>query len=170
MSELHLSIYSTSQAITFVLITPDDMNIILLCLTARILCLVLLKSLLLMEYRLIPYSMQRLGSSLWDSTDHRNYNAVNDFITEQISSGQPLPILGELLVQIVIRTAEERTMSIQEQVTVNYRKKFTFLTVKALNQGRRREQIYRKGQGQIHSQLHILNITILITSLKKGLG
>ena len=46
------------------------------------------------------------------------------FIIEYSSLDHSLSIPGELLVQMVIRKAEERAMGIQEQDTVNFRERF----------------------------------------------
>ena len=49
------------------------------------------------------------------------YNAVNYFIIEHSSPDHPLSIPDELLVQMIIRKADEKTMGIQEQDTINFR-------------------------------------------------
>jgi hypothetical protein len=52
------------------------------------------------------------------------YDAANHFIIEHSNSDHSPSIPGELLVQIVIRKAEEKTMCIQEQDTIDYRDRF----------------------------------------------
>ena len=49
---------------------------------------------------------------------------MNHFTTEHSSLDHSFSIPGELLVQVVIRKAEEKTIGIQEQDTVDFRDKF----------------------------------------------
>ena len=90
------------------------------------------------------------------------YNAVNHFIIEHSNSAS---IPGELLVQMVIRKAEEKAMGIQEQDTIDYREKFAIPEVMALNQ--RREQMCTKDLGQRLCQLYIHKIAPTISLAKR---
>ena len=78
------------------------------------------------------------------------YNAVNHFIIEHSNSAS---IPGELLVQMVIRKAEEKAMGIQEQDTIDYREKFAIPDSDGL-EPEERTDVHKRSRSETMSTVH----------------
>lgn len=95
----------------------------------------------------IPIQCSLCPQTIW------KYNAVNHFIIEHSNSDHSPSIPGELLVQMVIRKAEEKAMGIQEQDTIDYRERFAIPDSDGL-EPEERTDVHKRSRSDTMSTVH----------------